>query len=188
MLLTLLIVPAIVIRERIGWQKLAILDFPLFFGATFSFIGFYVSSQTAIGRSWRSTLKYMPFLMSLGIGLSINNVQAVIEAMVDRKTEFRRTPKYRIEGQDGDWKDKKYRSPGNMSVAGEIVLAAYFLGAIAFAIVENYWIGIPFLLMFFNGFAYTAALSLVSRASRPRRTLVATPLLAGGEGELRIES
>src|SRR6266508_3586776 len=30
LLLALLIVPAIVIRERIGWQKLAVVDFPLF--------------------------------------------------------------------------------------------------------------------------------------------------------------
>ena len=49
-LLALLIVPAILIRERIGWQRVAILDFPLFFGATFSFIAFYVSSQREIGR------------------------------------------------------------------------------------------------------------------------------------------
>ena len=188
MLLTLLLVPAIVIRERIGWQKLAILDFPLFFGATFSFIGFYVSSQKEIGRDWRSTLKYMPFLMSLGIGLSVNNMRAVLEAMFNRKTEFTRTPKYRIEGQTGEWKDKKYRSPGNVSLAGEIVLAIYFLAAIVFSAFENYWVGIPFLLMFFNGFAYTAALSLLSRASRPRRRLVPTPLLAGGEGQLRIEN
>ncbi len=188
MLLTLLLVPAIVIRERIGWQKLAVLDFPLFFGATFSFIGFYVSSQTEIGRDWRSTLKYMPFLMSLGIGLSVNNVRAVLEAMLNRRTEFTRTPKYRIEGGSGEWKNKKYYSPGNISLIGEIVLAIYFLGAIVFAAVENYWVGIPFLLMFFNGFAYTAALSLLSRGSRPRRRFARAPLLAGGERQLRIEN
>ena len=33
-LLALLIVPAIVIREQIGWRRLVVLDFPLFFGAT----------------------------------------------------------------------------------------------------------------------------------------------------------
>jgi cellulose synthase/poly-beta-1,6-N-acetylglucosamine synthase-like glycosyltransferase len=172
-LLTLLIVPAILIREEIGWQKLAIIDFPLFFGATFSFIGFYVTSQTEIGRDWRSTLKYMPFLMSLGIGLSVNNVRAVLEAIFNRETEFTRTPKYRIEGGLGEWRDKKYRAPGNLSLAGEIILAIYFLCAIVFAAVENYWIGIPFLLMFFNGFAYTAALSLLSRARGPGRELSA---------------
>ena len=84
MILALLIVPAILIRERIGWQRMAILDFPLFFGATFSFIAFYVSSQREIGRDWRPTLKFMPLLMSLGIGLSLNNLHAVLEAVFDR--------------------------------------------------------------------------------------------------------
>lgn len=163
-LLALLLFPAIVIREQIGWQKLAILDFPLFFGATFSFVAFYVSSQTEIGRSWKPTLKYMPLLMSLGLGLSVNNARAVLEALVGRSTEFTRTPKYRIEGEAGEWKDKKYRAPGNFSLAGEIVLAVYFLAALVFAVVERYWLGVPFLLVFFNGFAYTAAVSVLSRS------------------------
>jgi hypothetical protein len=31
----------------------------------------------------------------------------------------------------------------------------------------RYWIGVPFLLIFFNGFAYTAIFSLASRPQRP---------------------
>jgi cellulose synthase/poly-beta-1,6-N-acetylglucosamine synthase-like glycosyltransferase len=164
-LLALLIVPAIVIREQIGWQKLVVFDFPLFFGATFSFIAFYVSSQREIGKSWRPALKYMPFLMSLGIGMSLTNVRGVIEGLVNRPAEFTRTPKYRIEGIAGDWRTKKYRATSHFSLTAEILLAGYFLAAIAFAVAEKYWVGVPFLLMFFNGFAYTAAFSLASRRS-----------------------
>ncbi len=170
-LLALLIRPAIIIRERIGWQRVVILDFPLFFGATFSFIAFYVSSQREIGRDWKPTLKCMPILMSVGIGLSLNNVHAVLEAMTNRRTEFTRTPKYRIEGGEGEWRDKKYRARGNFSLVGEVVLAVYFLAAIVFAVMEHYWIGVPFLLMFFNGFAYTATLTLLSRWSAGRQPL-----------------
>ncbi|HEY3171078.1 MAG TPA: glycosyltransferase [Thermoanaerobaculia bacterium] len=164
-LLALLIFPAIIIREQIGWQKLAVFDFPLFFGASFSFVGFYVSSQREIGRSWKPALKYMPFLMSIGIGLSLSNVRGVLEALAGSRTEFTRTPKYRIEGEAGDWKTKKYRAAGNFSLVGEIVLATYFLTALVFAVAERYWIGIPFLLVFFNGFAYTAGISFLSRGS-----------------------
>ena len=53
------------------------------------------------------------------------------------------------------------RATRNFSVLGEVILALYFLAAIGFAIAEGYWIGIPFLLVFFNGFAYTALLSLI---------------------------
>ena len=163
MILALLIVPAIVIRERIGWRRVAILDFPLFFGATFSFIAFYISSQREIGRDWRQTLKCMPLLMSLGIGLSLNNLHAVLEGLFSRSNEFTRTPKYRIESAGEEWRSKKYRARTNSSLLGEALLAVYFFAAILFAIHENYWIGVPFLLIFFNGFAYIAALSLVSR-------------------------
>ncbi len=169
LLLALLIVPAIVIRERIGWQKLAVVDFPLFFGATFSFVAFYISSQREIGRGWKETARLLPFLMSLGVGLCLNNVRAVLEALAGRPSEFTRTPKYRIEGDRGEWRDKKYRAAKNFSTAGEILLSVYFFGAILFAAVENYWLGIPFLLVFFNGFAYTAALSLAGRGSGRRR-------------------
>jgi cellulose synthase/poly-beta-1,6-N-acetylglucosamine synthase-like glycosyltransferase len=166
-LLGLLILPAIIIRERIGWQRAAFLDFPLFFGATLSFIAFYISSQREIGRDWKKTLKWMPLVLSLGIGLSLNNMHAVLEALVNRRTDFTRTPKFGIVAGHGDWKRKKYRSPGNFSLVAEILLAAYFLAAIVFAVREKYWVGVPFLLVFFNGFAYTAALSVVgSRESR----------------------
>jgi hypothetical protein len=168
LLLALLIVPAIVIRERIGWQKLAVVDFPLFFGATFSFVAFYVCSQLEIGRGWKETARILPWLLSLGIGLSLNNVRAVLEAFAGRRSEFTRTPKYRIEGDHGEWRHKKYRAPKDAGAAAEILLAAYFFGAIVFAAVENYWVGIPFLLIFFNGFAYTAALSLASRRRASR--------------------
>jgi hypothetical protein len=122
-------------------------------------------------------LKYMPVLMSLGIGLSINNLGAVLEALANRSTEFTRTPKYRIEGGGGEWVRKKYQAPRNFSVVGEVTLALYFLGAITFAVSEGYWLSLPFLFVFFNGFAYTAALSLASAwQSRPRDALVPSPI------------
>jgi hypothetical protein len=163
-LLALLIFPAIVIREQIGWRKLAVVDFPLFCAGTFSFIAFYVSSQREIGRSWKPALKYVPCLLSLGIGLSVNNVRAVLEALVGRSTEFTRTPKYRIEGESGEWRSKKYRASANFSLIGELLLAGYFLAVLLFAIVERYWLAVPFLLVFFNGFAYTAGVSILSRS------------------------
>jgi cellulose synthase/poly-beta-1,6-N-acetylglucosamine synthase-like glycosyltransferase len=161
-LLALLMVPAIVIRDRIGWQKLAFADFPLFFGATLSFLAFYVSSQREVGRGWRPTLQCLPLLLSLGIGISVNNARAVLEGLLRRPSRFARTPKYRIEGRRGDWKSKKYRAAGNGSFAGEILLTLYFLAALVFAVRFRYWVALPFLLVFFQGFASTAALSAAS--------------------------
>ena len=62
------------------------------------------------------------------------------------------------------WRDKKYRARRDTFVAAEALLAAWFLFATVFAMKENYWTALPFLLIFLNGFAYTAGLSLWSRA------------------------
>ena len=179
--LALLMVPAIVIRDRIGWQKLIALDFPLFFGATFSFLAFYISSQRELGRSWGATLRCLPVLLSLGIGLSVNNARAVLEALFDRETEFTRTPKYRIEGASGEWKSKRYRAARDASPVGEVVLALYFLASLAFAVEFRYWASVPFLLVFFNGYAYTAGLSLASAwGSRERRPPLSATIASPG--------
>ena len=148
-ILALLIVPAIVIRERIGWQKLAFADFPLFFGATFSFIGFYISSQREIGREWRPTLRYMPFLMSLGIGLSLNNVRAVLEAVFGRPTSSPAPPSTaskKSEASGGTRSTvRSETSPSSVRSSCPRTPARP-----RFAISEGYWTGIPLLLIFFK--------------------------------------
>lgn len=164
--LALLLVPAIVIRERIGWQRLVALDFPLFFGATLSFLAFYVASQRELGRGGRSLAAHLPLLMSLGVGLSVSNARAVLEGLSRRRSDFVRTPKYRIERSSDEWRSKKYRAPRSLTLAGEIVLAAYFLACLVFAVTFHYWAALPFLLLFFNGFAGTAALSLLAGGRR----------------------
>src|SRR3954452_11460517 len=108
-ILSVLIFPSMVIRYNMGWYEMLLIDVPLFFAATFSFCNFYTVCQREIHSDWRARLKYVPFLMSVGIGLSINNARAVIEALLHKETEFARTPKYRIEGNGDEWVGKKYR-------------------------------------------------------------------------------
>ena len=167
LLLALLLLPAIVIRDRIGWQRLVALDVPLFFGATLSFLAFYAVSQREVGRGRREVLAQLPLLMSLGVGLSVSNARAVLEGLSRRPSDFVRTPKYRIEGARDEWHWKKYRSPGSLALAGELLLAGYFLAGLVFAVAYRYWAALPFLLVFFNGFAGTAALSIAPCLSRP---------------------
>ena len=109
----------------------------------------------------------MPGVSALGIGLSIHNARAVLEAAVREApgAEFVRTPKYSIEGAAGEWRSKKYRAAAGSSVLLELVLAAYYLGSLLFAARFGYWVAVPFLLVFFHGFAYTAALTLRSSLS-----------------------
>ena len=169
--LSLLLVPAVVIRDRIGWQRLAVLDLPLFFGATLAFLAFYVASQRELGRGWVATLRDLPGVSALGIGLSVSNARAVIEGLLPggNSREFVRTPKYAIEGAAGEWRTKKYQASAGGTVLLEVVLAVYYLASLLFAARFGYWLAVPFLFVFFHGFAYTAVLSLRSSLWRTPR-------------------
>ena len=113
--LSILMFPSMVIRYNMGWYEMLLIDVPLFFAATFSVCNFYMVCQREIHRDWLTRVKYLPFLMSIGIGLSINNTRAVFEALFNRQSEFTRTPKYRIEGDADEWVGKKYASPSRFS-------------------------------------------------------------------------
>ena len=86
-----------------------ILDMPIFLIGTLSVLSFYILSQKEIYGDWLNRVKFLPMLMSLGIGLSVNNSKAVLEALFGYETEFKRTPKYCIEKNSDHWQHKKYR-------------------------------------------------------------------------------
>src|SRR5262245_31653096 len=124
--LSVLMFPSMVIRYNMGWYEMLLIDVPLFFAATFSVCNFYMVCQREIHRDWRGRIKYLPFLMSIGIGLSINNTRAVFEALFNKQSEFTRTPKYRIEGDSDEWVGKKYRQSVAVQPLIELALGLYF--------------------------------------------------------------
>ena len=67
--LSVLMFPSMVIRYNMGWYEMMLIDVPLFFAATFSVCNFYMVCQREIHPDWRARIKYLPFLMSIGIGL-----------------------------------------------------------------------------------------------------------------------
>jgi hypothetical protein len=156
------------IRVKMGWSKTLIIDMPIFLLASASFSSFYFCAQREIYADWKKRLKYIPFLMSLGMGLSVNNAKAVLEALLGFDTEFRRTPKYRIESNRDQWKDKRYRGQIDMLVLIELALGIYFSVTLYFAIVSGLYFSIPFIILFQVGFLYTAMLSLLQLGHRWR--------------------
>jgi len=121
---------------------------------------FYLSSQKELNRKWISCIPYLPLLMSLGIGLSVNNSRAVLEALLGYGTEFRRTPKYRLESKRDTWRNKKYLESKNLTSFLELLLAFYFCYTILFALKNGIFVSVPFLLVFLMGFLYVPLMSL----------------------------
>jgi cellulose synthase/poly-beta-1,6-N-acetylglucosamine synthase-like glycosyltransferase len=161
--LSVLMFPAMVIRYNMGWYEMLLIDVPLFLAATFSVCNFYMVCQREIHRDWRARLKYLPFLMSIGIGLCINNTRAVFEALVDKQTDFARTPKYRIEGDADEWVGKKYRQSVAVQPLIELALGLYFTATVFYALANQIYGTVPFLVLFQIGFLYTGLLSLVQQ-------------------------
>ena len=163
LVLSVLMFPSMVIRYNMGWYEMLLIDIPLFFAATFSFCNFYTVCQREIHRDWRARIKYVPFLMSVGIGLSINNARAVVEALCNRHTDFARTPKYRIEANADEWVGKKYRQSVAVQPLIELALGLYFTATVFYALANQIYGTLPFLVLFQVGFLYTGLLSIVQQ-------------------------
>jgi hypothetical protein len=102
----------------------------------------------------------------LGIGLSLNNARAVLEALINHKSDFTRTPKYGIERRSQRWRSCKYRPPKSTFPVIELAFAIYFTYFVIFAIAHGQFFSVPFLLMFQAGFLYVFVSSLSSRSSK----------------------
>lgn len=160
-LLSLLMFPAMVIRYEMGWYEMMIVDVPLFLGATMSVCSFYLMSQREIfGDSWRSRIRYLPAVLAAGIGLSVNNAKAVLEALLGIESGFTRTPKLGVEGAGEDWKQKRYRGQASLVPFVELLLGVYFSAMAYYAVANGIFGTLPFILLFQFGFLYAAALSL----------------------------
>jgi cellulose synthase/poly-beta-1,6-N-acetylglucosamine synthase-like glycosyltransferase len=162
--LSALMAPSMVIRYNMGWYEMLLIDVPLFFAATASVANFYMVCQRELHKQdWTKRLKYLPFLMSIGIGLTVNNTRAILEALFNRQSEFARTPKYRIEAEADEWIGKKYRQSFVVQPMIELGLGLYFTATVFYALANGIYGTLPFLVLFQIGFLYTGLLSIVQQ-------------------------
>jgi cellulose synthase/poly-beta-1,6-N-acetylglucosamine synthase-like glycosyltransferase len=161
--LSVLMAPAMVIRYNMGWYEMLLIDIPLFFAATASVANFYMVCQRELHKDWITRVKYLPFLMSIGIGLAVNNTRAVFEALFNKESEFARTPKYRVETSADEWIGKKYRQSFIIQPVIELTLGLYFTATVFYALANGIYGTLPFLVLFQIGFLYTGLLSIIQQ-------------------------
>ena len=162
LILSLLFFPAMVFRSYQGWSQVLLIDFPLFVLATVSVSSFYLLSQRELRPScWGKKIKYLPLLMSIGIGLSVSNTLAVIEALLGIESPFKRTPKYSIQSPASTYANQqKYQSKVGFTPIVEIILGIYFCFTTLYVWSSGNYVVIPFSLIFLAGFFYTGLMSL----------------------------
>src|ERR1051325_7442857 len=161
--------PLLLVRYNQPFYHLMVLDLPLLFFSSISVVMFYGSAVWYLDEKRAPRLLHLPLVMGLGIGLAFSNARAVLEALLGVKSEFVRTPKYRVEdAADATWKRKKYKRKRGLLPLLELAFAIYFLLAIAYSARLHMWGTIPFLLLFFFGFGYMGVMSILQTASGKR--------------------
>jgi len=160
--MTALLIPAMICRFYQGWFQMLLIDFPLFTASSASIAVFYLASQRELyPKTWMKTFFYLPFLMALGIGLTVTNSKAVMEALLGIKSAFVRTPKYRVAQKGEKSQAAKYRKRLKLAPWIELIIGCYFLLAIIYTFSNHNYFTAPFLILFVIGYWYTGLMSLL---------------------------
>jgi cellulose synthase/poly-beta-1,6-N-acetylglucosamine synthase-like glycosyltransferase len=159
--LSLLMPIAIMVRAHHSFVEVLLLDIPCFMAATMSMCSFYWLSQKEIGQSNWQRIKYIPFVMSIGIGLSLSNSKAVLEALFGHDTPFHRTPKHGVLKTGEAWKNKSYRGSKTLLPYLEIALGFYYSVTVYLAVQAHHWGALPFVVLFQFGYLYVGIMSLL---------------------------
>jgi cellulose synthase/poly-beta-1,6-N-acetylglucosamine synthase-like glycosyltransferase len=166
LLLSLIIYPVVLARYESRSLLYTIADLALLVAAAAPMLAFFACAQRESRLDWRRQLCHLPFVLSLGIGLAVNNTRAVVEGLVGPRGAFDRTPKFRIEHRGDRWWGKRYRAAANPWVLLELGLAAYFAFAIASLAMAKLYAPLPFFALYFFGYFYVGAVSLFHAARR----------------------
>ncbi len=170
LILTLLILPLIQIQGLVFGNSLAWFLVAVMMVAMLGPSTLYVVSQAVIDGNWKRTIRLMPLLIGMGIGLAANNTLAVGRALLGLKGgEFVRTPKL---GSQAETKtdsgllnrptaQTSYRPPLNKLYLLELFLGVWALAACASFVIKIGPGGGIMLLIQALGFSAVGILSLL---------------------------
>lgn len=163
-ILSLMMPLTVEFRVKNSWMTSIWVDAIVFICASVSIMMFYLLAQKeARKQTFMQRLAYLPIVMSLGIGLSINNCRAVIEALVGYKTGFVRTPKYGVTKSGESFKHVKYGFKLNWQPWVETAMGIYFVWGIVHAISLGAYASVPFLALFCTGYLYVGLSTFFGR-------------------------
>ena len=166
MVLCFLIFPNTKYQPEMSVLVKALIHIPIFIFASGSVVFFYLMSQKALHpNSWWKEIVYLPCLLALGIGMSINNARAVMEALLNMQSGFVRTPKYGVEKpkkeKSASPRKSRYQAIKSATPVVEFLFGVFFLFVLIDALLSGNLVSFIFLLPFPLGFFYTSLSSFV---------------------------
>ncbi len=160
LLAAILNVPLIFIKNS-GPHEVYFAVMSVFVLAFISSFMFYLYSQRDIRNDWRKKIVFFPLFMAGSMGFAVNNSRAVFEGLMNRKSEFVRTPKFKVEGEKDSWVGKKYTSKKlDLSTIVELIMAIYCFIGVAASIYFLEIASLPFQFLFFLGFSFVSFTSI----------------------------
>jgi cellulose synthase/poly-beta-1,6-N-acetylglucosamine synthase-like glycosyltransferase len=160
LLAAILNVPLVFIKNS-GSHELYFAFMSIFVLAFISTFLLYLYSQKDVRADWRKKIVLFPLFMAGSMGLAVNNSRAVFEGLLNRKSEFVRTPKFKVVDEKDSWIGKKYLNSklGFLEII-ETVMAVYCFIGVASSIYFLEIAALPFQLLFFAGFSFVAITSI----------------------------
>lgn len=174
--LAVLLPPAVVMRDQLGWRVpggqalLSYLDVTMLVAGTFAMVVFYTVAAWRCRAGWR--IVDLAYALCLGCGMSLGNAVEVIRGLRSERSEFIRTPKQ----GSSERARSVYRSKLKVDLlAVEVMMTGYYGAATAYALYYALVGALPFLILYLVGFGSISIATLVESMVRAQRR-VALPI------------
>jgi cellulose synthase/poly-beta-1,6-N-acetylglucosamine synthase-like glycosyltransferase len=119
-------------------------------------------------KRWVSKARQYWILLFFATGISVNNTIAVFDAILGKRNEFLRTPKFGVVKRSDRWRDKDYVLPFNRTTLLEIFFSLYGCLSAFICIYSGSISFFPIILLQTIGLIYVTYLSIVdSRKKLP---------------------
>ena len=126
-MLSVLLLPAMIIRFYQGWFQMLYIDVPLFLASTFSISSFYLVSQKELfPRTWYADLPLPAVPDGAGHRLDHHQLQGGDRSADRQAVGFARTPKYSVQSKGDQVAGREVPQAPGMVPWIELVIGCYF--------------------------------------------------------------
>ncbi|MBI5085322.1 MAG: glycosyltransferase [Acidobacteria bacterium] len=155
-----MMLPVMMVRFYIGWGQMLLVDAPLIICSFWSVVTFYLLAEHELyPDNWKRAIFILPFLLAMGVALTISNTKAVIEALMGKQSSFVRTPKYAPKAA-GTQTAVAYKRKSGWLPFAEIGMGFFFLGMVGYCIEVMNFFAMPFLSIFVCGYFWAGCSKL----------------------------
>ncbi|MDA1312655.1 MAG: glycosyltransferase family 2 protein [Acidobacteria bacterium] len=160
--LSILLLPATIVRFHYGGAGFLLIDIVLFLGTFSSLSTFYLLAQKELSAvGWRRGMVLIPALVATGIGLTITNTRAVLEGLLGVPSPFERTAKYTTDRGLARLARLRYRPPSGLLPLANFAAGSYFACCGVYLAGVGNWATLPFVALFGAGFYLTGGMLLL---------------------------